>query len=240
MKTQLFSEQIVVLSKLPYSDNSAILRCYSNVHGAKAFIISTSKKGAVKPAMALPLSILNIITATQGGNKLARIKEAQLAQHSPGALGNPIKTALTFFTTEVLENLIREEFENETLYAFITRQIQTISDNSMPPAAFPLTFIIGVIEQLGFLPQTSNYQPNSYFDMREGQFCQSLPFHPEVIDKKTSEHWYVLLNGYQQGYLPELSRAMRNELLDSCMRFLTIHNDHFRKLKSLSVIREVL
>jgi len=240
VKTQLFSEQIIVLSKLPYSDNSAILRCYSNIHGAKAFIIPTSKKGAVKPAMVLPLSVLNIITATKGGNQLARIKEAQLALHSPGALGNPIKTALTFFTTEVLENLIREEFENEALYSFITQQIQTISDSSVPTAVYPLTFIIGVIEQMGFLPQTSNYLPNSYFDMREGQFCHSLPFHPEVLDKKTSEQWFALLHAYRKGYFPELSRVVRNELLDSCMRFLSIHNDHFRKLKSLSVIREVL
>ena len=232
---------VVVLRTIKYGDTSAIVRCYSDLHGTVSFIANgvSTKKGILKPAMIFPLTVLDVVAYKNQHGTLERLKEVHLKSASPGVMGAPVLSGLAAFAAEFFEALVKEETPNYPLFDFLTTCIQNLRDfdDGKQQAHFPLQFILGVLDRLGVLPTSEN---GRYFNLLEGHFCDTLPEHPYVLSGQDSAAFGQLLGHYHHNQAMDFNKLQRNQLLSHLLQFCKIHHEPHLQLKSVEVIREIL
>ena len=135
----------------------------------------------------------------------------------------------------MLHNCIREEEQNENLFAFLETTLLWL-DTHDEVANFHLMLLMEITKFLGFYPDVSN-DDCAFFEMTEGMF---VPFHgitcltePETLlfrklkDLKFDSDQKVF-NGKE-----------RQILLKILLDYYTFHFDGFKKPRSLEVLKEV-
>ena len=80
----------------------------------------------------------------------------------------------------------------------------------------------------------------AYFDLREGKYANTVPSHPDYLDKNLSVNLY-LLSSSQVGDLENLSleKQQRNELLNAILLYYQIHLSGLGAIKSVEILKEV-
>lgn len=241
MHKPLEKMQVVVLRTIKYGDSSAVVRCYSDLYGLVSFMANgvSTKKGVLKPAMVFPLTTLEVVAYKSPKGALERLKEVRLHMASPGVMGNPLEGSMAAFAAEFFGAVVKEENANAQLFSFLQKGIHTLngSPSNREVAHFPLFFMLGVMDALGFLPTP---EPGKFFNMLDGHFGSSLPEHPYVLSGLACANFSLMLQGYHQKIPFDFSKDQRLQLLENLLLFCKIHHEPLLNIKSVAVIRELL
>ena len=133
-----------------------------------------------------------------------------------------------------------QQERNDDLYGFVSQSIRWLDLVESGYANFPLYFTLELSRFLGFYPQ-SNYQPQAFFDMMEGQFVMVQPAHPYCFDRESSAVLSRLLSsGIDNLSSVVMTGAQRNALLDGILTFMRLHAPVLKGLQSHEVLKEVL
>ena len=237
-KTQGF-----VLQNIRYGETSLVVRMYTLSNGLQSYIVKGVKGKASHNRAALfqPMTFLRFVQynkSRQGG--LAYLKDVELAyvyQSIPFVMN---KSAILIYLSELLSRTLTQQERNEELYGFVSQSVRWLDLVESGYANFPLYFTLELSRFLGFYPH-SHYQPQSFFDMMEGQFVKAQPVHPYFFGIEESALLSRLLNSSIDNLNAiTMTGVQRNALLDGLLTFMRLHAPVLKGLQSHEVLKEVL
>jgi DNA repair protein RecO (recombination protein O) len=234
----------IVIKTINYSENSIILKCFTDQYGLQSYLINGVKnqKGAIKPSHLLALNLLELEVYHQLNKNLQRIKELKCQPVLNNLHFNLVKSSIGIFIGEVLNKTIQAENQTDkNMFDFLFTFIQFLDLTNQNIANFPIYFMIQLSQYLGFNPKLNYSIENNCFDLIEGEFKPNEYGDINVIEPALANYWFQLCNiGIDSFSTVEINKKERNELLNHALFYFKTHIDGFNELKSHKVLMEVL
>lgn len=233
----------VVLSTVPYNDRSQFVHIYTEQLGkvtCKVAITRLHRNGGQRLLYA-PLSILDLVVESRGGQDLWQIKEANLLI-SPYMLSmtDPGKTAQCLYMAELIDKTVKEVEPNPQLWDFIRHAIELLQLTEEGCANFHLIFTTRLSYLIGFHVDNTKWRAGMQFDIKEGIYTDLPISHPYYLTAESASWLHQLLDTkFSQLADLHLSRDQRNTLLDMMLTFLKIHMPEIGLLRSVEVLKEL-
>lgn len=239
-KALIVNTKAIIISHLRYGDNSLIVHLYTECSGRQTIFIkgAYSKKSPMRAVLFQPLYIVETEIHHRENRQMQNISNIQIVQPLHNIPFDPVKSSIALFIAEVLYKTLKEEEANRQLFDFLVHSIQTLDLNDRGTANFHLLFLIHYTRYLGFYPSMEHILDGMWFDMHKGN-CAAIqkgsPTYPE----------YNLLLGKLFGLSFEhlddmkITHHQRNFLTERLLTYYAMHVDHFGKMKSFPVLRNV-
>jgi len=232
----------IVLHSLKYSENSIIVKIYTESFGLVSYLVRSvrSKKAALKTGIFQPLTLLEMVVYHKKKPVLQTIKEIIHCQQFISIPYDIKKSSVAIFIAEILYKTIREEEQNKELFDFIQHSVEQLDATEGRVAEFHLYFLIELTKYLGFYPHDNHNESNIYFNLYDGHFQEYLPEHTYYIEQGLSVHFAAFL----KSSLPSNERngipaGLRRELMNKVLDYYRVHVNGFQTLKSHVVLEEV-
>lgn len=235
--------QGIVLGVVKHSDRHNIVTLFTRERGRMAFLspAGSGRNARLRNARLMPLNVIETDARVNPAKELVLLGQFSVTTVRKSLYFSPVKQALTLFLKEFLEKILRSSAPDPALYAFLTRAIDIIDLTPDGQAAnLHIAFLVNLLYPIGILPNTEDWQPGDWFDMRGGELTPLKPLHNDVL--RPSE----------AAFLPKLMRmTMRNaacfrfcaeerrRILNLLIRYYSIHFPGLSSLKSLDVLAEV-
>ena len=232
----------IVLHSLPYNDKYMIVTMYTEEFGRMAYLTSNarSKKANVSRSLMQPLSLLDLEVEHQNNRDIQRIKEAKSGLITMQLHFHPVKNAITLFLSEVLYRTIQEKEANHALFDFLCRSISILDIADAGVANFHLTFLLQLSAFLGIRPSNKSFKANSYFDLQNGVFSETIPLHNNYLSKNDSIVFERLLRmNYENMSLYTFTRHERAAIIRQILEYFRFHLADFPEIKSLAVMQSI-
>lgn len=221
----------IFLHRTNYSESSLILTLFTKRSGLRKFIFKGGKK---KAHNLYPLSVSEITYFGRKESELLQLTNAEAVELFEFPF-DPVRSTIAFFIVEILRKCIHEGERDEKLYAFIRAEIEKL-EHSTELAYFPLQFLVGFSEILGFLPMTKNLDSNS-FHLRDGRIDN---YSRLAEDVETGEHIRLISVLINKGETNSFSRENRDKAMDVMLKYYSMQLPGLDELKTLSIVKEVL
>lgn len=236
----LITTKAIVLSKLKYKDYDLIVKCYTQEKGVLSFLVKgvlKSKKGKLKTAYFQPLNILETVVDLKDKRTLQYIKEAKVKYNYTSIYSNIIKSTIAMFLSEVLNNALIEEEQNDSLYNYLEASL-VLFDESEVNANYHLFFLLELSKYLGFYPDTSTSNL-PYFDLEKGRFQQQKTSNNCISGENLTILKQLLGIKFDESKSLTINSSQKRELLNMILRYFKLHLDGFKHPKSVAVLNQV-
>lgn len=236
----LIATKALVISSLKYAEADLIVKCFTENHGLKSYLLRNilkSKKGKLRASMFQPLTQLEIVANHRDKNTLESIREAKIIHPYQTVQTDIHKASMVFFLAEVLRNSIQEEEENSGLYHFLETSFNWL-DTATEFANFHLLFMVKLTRFLGFYPHNP-HENHPCFNLLEGVFQQEET-NKYCIGSMPSNLLKTMLDlDFENSSTLKLNQAKRVNFLEILLLYYELHLQGFRKPKSLEVLNQV-
>lgn len=232
----------IVLHTIPYNDKYAIIYMYTEAFGRASYLVSRtrSKRGGLSKALFAPLTVWELEVDHQPKRELHRIKEAHACFPLTDVAGDPVKSMLALFLSEVLFRVVREQESDLRLFQYLYESIHLLEYADKGIANFHLVFLLGLLQPLGIFPNVEAYHSGDYFDMLNGLFTGALPLHSHFLNESDSAVFVRLLRiGFDNMALFGFSRQDRHAILQYILAYYRLHLPDFPEIKSLSILQSL-
>ncbi|MCL4145331.1 UNVERIFIED_CONTAM: hypothetical protein GTU68_033874 [Idotea baltica] len=230
----------IVLSKIRYSDNDLIVKCYTEQLGVVSFLLKgilKSKKGKLKTAYFQILSQLQLEINYQDNRTLQYIKEVK-PQVIYSSLHTTIyKSTIVMFLAEVLSNSLQEEEKNELLYTYLETTFQWL-DVQKEYSNFHLLFLLKLTRHLGFYPETNTIN-KPFFNLKGGGFEEQPSDLYSISGENLTLLKQLLGTTFDALSLIKINSRQRQSFLSMLLLYFELHLGSFKKPKSLEVFNQV-
>ena len=236
----LHSTRGIVLSYAKHGESSLLVKIFTEDLGLHTFIVQGAQKkhSRFKPALFLPLSLLDLVVYYHESRTLHRLREAKPFIVFSTVHQDPNKYAILLFLSEVVSHSLHSGHTDKGVFAYISDSVGKLDRNERKPAAFHLDFLCGLAHHLGFRPEDNYSETDCYFAIESGVFvsneAQELCFTKEV-----SALFARLLRDWSREQEGCFTHAERKSLLNAMMQYYTIHLPRFGQIRSLQVLEEI-
>jgi DNA repair protein RecO (recombination protein O) len=232
----------IVLHQVKYSDTGIVVQCYTRKFGRLSFLIKgmRNKKAGKHNIHFQPLSILEMVIYYKGSREMQILKEFS-ALYSPADIQNNIKkSCIAIFLGEVLTSVLKEESPHEELFDYIHDSVIFFDQCRDHFLNFHIAFLTGLSAFLGFEPGKKEDSENAFFDMINGKFVQLPPLHGNYASEDISDILAkFLVTSWDKIDNIALSGSKRNEVLETLLRYYSMHLPGLKKINSLEILKEV-
>jgi DNA repair protein RecO (recombination protein O) len=232
----------IVLHQIKYSDSGIVVHLYTRKFGREACLIRgmRSKKSGRHNVFFQPMSILDLVLYRKESRGMQVMKDFSVSYSPSDVYSNIKKSSVAIFLGEVLNSVLREESVNVELFDFLENSIRYFDKSREDFANFHLAFMAGLSSFLGFEPGTCADRSKPYFDMLNGVFVAFPPDHGNFANACISG---ILASFFSSSYekINEimLTGSQRNEVLETLVRYYSLHLPGLKKIKSLEILKEV-
>ncbi|WP_111670913.1 DNA repair protein RecO [Algoriphagus litoralis] len=221
----------LVLSSIRYKDTSIIVKIFTRELGLKSYLVNGVRSMGKGSKMALyqPLTLLDLVVYNKENSGLQRISDAKLQRAHQRIPFDFSRTSIALFMTEVINRSIYENYQNESLFDFLTESVIILDQGEALLTHFPLVFLIEKAKFLGFSPEDA-----------EGFLLESVhqPFSDQELPQILDYLERLLSDKYK--CCDKVPVGLRRKLLDHLLDFYSQHMENSSSFKSLVVIRQVL
>lgn len=238
----LYKTRGIVLRAIPYKETYYIIYMYTEAFGRVSYLVSRGrgKKSGVMRSLFIPLSVLELEVEHLNRREMQRIKEARLCLGANEWSGNPVKSVLALFLSEVLFRFVKDTEPDERLFRFLYDSIQVLEGADEGIANFHLVFLLHLLYYLGIYPNTEHRREGLYFDMLNGIFTDQMPTHPHYLRPDETRVLVRLLKmSYENMSLYAFSRHDRVRIIERIFEYYRLHIPGFQEIKSLSVLQSL-
>lgn len=232
----------IVLHQIKYTDSGIVAQLYTRNFGRQSFLIRgmRNKKAGKHNILFQPLFILEIEMQYKSSREMQVMKEFSVAFTPYNIHSNIKKSVVAIFLGEVLTSVLKEESPHEEMFDFIEESIIYFDKSNEGYANFHIAFLAGLSSYLGFEPSLRSGIDDQYFDLKNGAFVLVPPVHEFYATKEVS----AILAGffsasYEESDSISLTGVLRNEVLETLVKYYSLHLPGLRKIKSLEVLKEV-
>lgn len=232
-----FITEGIVVKKIDYSETSLILKVLTADFGLKSFIFPGAKRKNKKGQLVFPLSILSITYFQRKESDLARISNVELAAICKDIPFDPIKSSVVFFINEVLQQTIKEEEADPSLFIFVKNLIQII-DVQRNLSNLPIQFLLELLKHLGYYPNIE--EGAIYFDYLNGKITRNEPAHPNYMNTENTTFLIQIMKSNITNETLKIPNKSRQCVLNGLLDYYKVVLGNFKPLKSLDVLEAVL
>jgi DNA repair protein RecO (recombination protein O) len=232
----------IILNQIKYTDSGIIARLYTRKFGRQSFLIRgmRNRKAGKNNILFQPLFILDLEISYKASRELQSLKEFSVSFTPYDIYSNIKKSCVAIFLGEVLTSVLREESPHEEMFDYIRDSIIYFEKSKEGFANFHLVFLAGLSSFLGFEPSQRNNDDEIYFDMINGNFVPLPPVHGHYANAEISNILALILNSsYDTACTITLTGILRNEILDTLVRYYSLHLPGLKKINSLEILKEV-
>lgn len=240
----LISTKAIVISSLKYAEADLIVKCFTESHGLKTYLLRNILKSKgrsegrkLRSAMFQTLTMLEIVANHRDKGSLESIREAKTIYPYRTLQTDIYKSSMVFFLAEVLRSSIQEEEKNSALYTFLQDSFRWF-DQAEEIANFHLLFLVKLTSFLGFHPHKPK-ENQVYFNLLEGIF-QEKETNKYCIGNENSNILKALLTlDFDNIPSLKLNQTKRVHFLEMMLMYYELHLESFRKPKSLAVLNQI-
>lgn len=232
----------IILHQLKYTDSGIIVQLYTRKFGRQSFLIKgmRNKKSGKHNVMFQPMFILDLVMYYKASREIQVLKEFSVS-FSPSSIYSDIKkSSVALFLGEVLSSVLKEESPHEEMFDFIEESIIYFDRSDTGYANFHIAFLSGLSSFLGFEPGPRTGEQGDFFDMLNGIFVPVPPVHGNYANKEISN---ILASFFMTTYDTisniSLNGKERNEVLETLIKYYSLHLPGLKKINSLAVLKEV-
>lgn len=232
----------IILRSVKFKESSLILLIFTRELGLKSYIINgvRNQRSGTGPATLQVMNLVDLVVYDKDSSEINRIKEARPAVQYNQLFFNIALSSIGIFMVEIIRLCIKEKEQNLPLFDFIEGAFRFLDEQKEQYASFHLSFLLHFCSYLGFQPDDNYSSVNCIFDMIEGKYISSPPFHRDYLDKEMSYYFYQLtstdLNDFKSVVIP---KNQRNELLDDILKYYKIHIGDFGEVRSLEIFKDI-
>jgi DNA repair protein RecO (recombination protein O) len=232
----------IILHQIKYTDSGIIAQIYTRKFGRQSFIIKgmRNRKTGKHNIMFQPMFILDLELYYKPTRELQSLKEFSVSFTPYDIYSNIRKSCVAIFLGEVLTSVLKEESPHEELFDYIEESIIYFEKSKEVFANFHIAFMAGLSSYLGFEPGPRLEEENVYFDMVNGIFVPIPPVHGNYANEEITG---ILAAFFAASYDSigniSLTGKIRNEVIETLLRFYSLHLPGLKKIKSLDVLKEV-
>jgi DNA repair protein RecO (recombination protein O) len=232
----------IVLHQIKYTDSGIVAQLYTRKFGRQSFLIRgmRNRKTGKHNILFQPMFILDLEISYKEYREMNTLREFSVA-YSPYEIYSDIKkSSVAIFLGEVLTSVLREESPHTELFDYIEKSIMYFDRSREGYANFHIAFLAGLSSFLGFEPGTRTDPDAKFFDMTNGIFAVVPPSHGNYANPEISDILArIFLASFDSIGGISMKGALRNEVLDTLIRYYSLHLSGLKRIKSLEVLKEV-
>jgi DNA repair protein RecO (recombination protein O) len=232
----------IVLHQIKYSDSGIISQIYTRRFGRQSFLIRgmRSKKTGKHNILFQPLFILDLELYYKASREIQSLKEFSVVFTPYDIYSSIKKSAVAIFLGEVLTSVLKEESPHEEMFDFIEESIIYFEKSTEGFANFHIAFLAGLSSFLGIEPGRQPGKEDAYFDMQNGKFVAVPPVHGNYANEEITSILAAFFNSsYDSSRNITLNGKLRNDVLETLVKFFSLHLPDLKKIKSLEILKEV-
>lgn len=232
----------IILHQIRYTDSGVIAQIYTREFGRQSIMIKgmRSRKSGKHNVLFQPMFILDLIFYHRQSREVQILKDFSVS-HSPADIYADVKkSCIAVFLAEILTSVLKEESPNHELFDYIEDSIKYLDGCGAGSANFHIAFLIGLSSFLGFEPGKRDDPDKKYFDLLNGAFVNLPPLHSAYADPHISD---ILADFFSVSFdrmrsIP-LTGSQRNEVLETIIRYFSIHLPGLKKINSIEILKEI-
>jgi len=231
-----YKSRAIALSYLKQGESSIIAKIFTEEKGLQSFIVKgvRAKKAKKKLGLFQPLQLLNINATHITKNSLQYISEISIAHNQVSDGIHMKKNFISIFVAEVISKVLLETEKDKALFKFIWELKNNLSNFEKINPNFALIFLIGLSEQLGFLPSKDQID-GDYFNLEFGEFTNNQQQLNHFIKKDNSYYLRKLLENKDIN----IPYKNRNEILLHLIQYYKLQHHELKNMTSHLIIESL-
>ena len=231
-----YKSRAIALSYLKQGESSIIAKIFTEEKGLQSFIVKgvRAKKAKKKLGLFQPLQLLNINATLITKNSLQYISEISIAHNQVSDGIDMKKNFISIFVAEVISKVLLETEKDKALFKFIWELKNNLSNFEKINPNFPLIFLIGLSEQLGFLPSKDQID-GDYFNLEFGEFTNNQQQLNHFIKKDNSYYLRKLLENKDIN----IPYKNRNKILLHLIQYYKLQHHELKNMTSHLIIESL-
>jgi DNA repair protein RecO (recombination protein O) len=231
-----YKSRAIALSYLKQGESSIIAKIFTEEKGLQSFIVKgvRAKKAKKKLGLFQPLQLLNINATLITKNSLQYISEITIAHNQVSDGIDMKKNFISIFVAEVISKVLLETEKDKALFKFIWELKNNLSNYEEINPNFPLIFLIGLSEQLGFLPSKDQID-GDYFNLEFGEFTNNQQQLNYFIKKENSYYLRKLLENKDIN----IPYKNRNKILLHLIKYYKLQHHELKNMTSHLIIESL-
>ena len=232
----------IILHQIKYTDSGIVAQLYTRKFGRQSFLVKgmRNKKAGKHNILFQPMFILDLEVYFKASREMQVLKEFSVSYTPYDIYSNIKKSCVAIFLGEVLTSVLKEESPHEEMFDYIEESIVYFDSSKDGYANFHIAFLAGLSSFLGFEPSPRTNSDDVFFDMRNGAFVPIPPVHGNYANEEVSD---ILAGFFVASYNTvsniTLTGILRNEVLETLVRYYSLHLPGLKKINSLEVLKEV-
>jgi len=232
----------IILNHIKYTDSGIVVRLYTRKFGRQSFLIKgmRNKKTGKHNILFQPMFIIDLEINYKASREMQVLKEFSVS-FAPYNIHSDIKkSCVAIFLGEVLTAILKEESPHVEMFDFIEESIIYFDRCKEGFANFHIIFLAGLSSFLGFEPGTRTNVNDIFFDMTNGIFVPIPPTHGNYANEVVSSILAdIFVASYNTVSNITLTGTLRNEVLETLVRYYSLHLPGLKKINSLKVLKDV-
>jgi DNA repair protein RecO (recombination protein O) len=232
----------IILHQIKYTDTGIVALMYTRKFGRQSFLIKgmRNKKAGKHNILFQPMFILELEMHYKPSREMQNLKEFSVSFTPFDIYSNIKKSCVAIFLGEVLTSVLREESLHEELFDYIEESIIYFENCKEGFSNFHISFLAGLSSYLGFEPGPRSGEDDQFFDMTNGVFVPIPLVNCNYANKEVSAIMArFFVSSYDNAAEIKLTGVLRNEVLETLVKYYSLHLPGLKKIKSLEVLKEV-
>ena len=232
----------IVLNQIKYTDSGIVAQLYTRKFGRQSFLIKgmRNRKAGKHNIMFQPLFILDMEMYYKTTREMQLLKEFSVSYTPYDIHTNIKKSCVAIFLGEILTSVLKEEDAHDKMFDYIEESIIYFDNCREGYANFHIGFLVELSSFLGFEPGQRINEDDAYFDMTNGEFVPLPPVHGSYATKEISDILAsFFISSYDKTGNIALTGVQRNEVLETIIKYYSLHLPGLKKINSLEVMKEI-
>jgi DNA repair protein RecO (recombination protein O) len=232
----------IILHQIKYTDSGIVVQMYTRKFGRQSFLVRgmRNRKTGKHNSLFQPMFILDLELYYKATREMQTLKEFSVFYTPYNIYNNIKKSSVAIFLGEVLTSVLREESPHDDLFDYIEQSILYFDNISSGYANFHIAFLAGLSSFLGFEPGPRADMNDIFFDMINGTFMPVPPVHGNYASKEiTSILADFFAGSYESVSRISLTGKTRNDVLETLVKYYSLHLPGLKKINSLEILKEV-
>lgn len=239
--SKLKKERGIIVRSFKYGESSLILDILTENSGLKSFIIQSVRKQKSKtsPSSVQLLASVDIDYYDKENTELFQLKEIKSNQLWLSLYSDMRKTSMGMYMAELTKKIINKYENHSDVFELLLHVLYKL-ENSDHSWSIHLWYTIQLKSLSGFSLLRRILEEDHYYDILTSQSVRSKPIHGYYFDREMMS----LLKTIEDMELEHveklnISKNLKNLLLDNIIEYFKVHVHNFSDIKSLSILKTV-
>lgn len=232
----------LVLSIVRHNDRNNIITLYTAERGRISCLSpsGSGKSGRLRNARLQPLALIETEINFRENRDLQFLGNVATPSPWRDLYFNPMKAPVVIFMSEFLRKILHDSQQDIHTWNFLLAGIKVLDDATGPTANYHLAFLIRYLHFAGIAPDTSDWQPGDYFNMRTSEFTPEHPGHRDILLREETQIIpQIMRMNFRNMNRYRLNVDQRRRILRLLLNYYAIHLSISADMKSLQVLSEL-